>query len=218
LTGRGIIRVVATDPHSVIARTIAAPGEALKAVDLRLIEALAPSGHFTQRKQVTVVPVNTPFVIADVGASRFEVYDSLDKVYGLMSTVRADERFATFRFVTTWPTLKTAEKRALYSKHACHELNVFIHYKDPEFFKSTVAPFLVSKKDKTFVDLWLLGDNLTSYLEPWRYARLNAAEKVLLSRRLPGESARTARWLDERLRLQPPGRRCPPKFCVSHRG
>ena len=204
LTGRGIIRVVATDPHSVIARTIAAPGEALKAVDLRLIEALAPSGHFTQRKQVTVVPANTPLIIADIGASRFEVYDSLDKVYGLMATVRNDERFATFRFVTTWLNLKADEKKTLYSKHACHELNVFIHYKDPEFFKSTVAPFLVSKKDKTFVDHWLLGDNLTSYLEPWRYARLNAAEKVLLSRRLPGESARTARWLDERLRLQPP--------------
>ena len=204
LAGRGIIRVVATDPQSVIARTITAPGAPLHAVDLRLIEALAPTGHFTQRKQLTVVPANTPFIIADIGASRFEVYDSLDKVYGLMATVRNDERFATFRFVTTWLNLKADEKKTLYSKHACHELNVFIHYKDPEFFKSTVAPFLVSKKDKTFVDHWLLGDDLTGYLEPWRHARLNSAEKVLLSRRLAGESARTARWLDERLRLQPP--------------
>lgn len=204
LAGRGIIRVVATDPHSVITRTVAAPGAPLKALDLRLIEALDPAGHFTQRKQVTVVPSNTPMIIADVGASRFEVYDSLDKVYGLLATLRTDGRFATFRFVTTWPGLKAEEKKALYSKHACHELNVFVYHKDPEFFKATVAPFLASKKDKTFVDRWLLEEDLAGYLEPWRHARLNAAEKVLLATRLAGEPARTGRWLDERLRLQPP--------------
>lgn len=204
LAGRGIIRVVAVDPLSVVSRVVPAPGAPLRSLDMRLVDALKPDGHFNQRRQVTVVAANAPFTIADVGASRHEVYDSIDKAYGLFSTLRSDDRFATFRFVTSWPDLKPEEKRALYSKHACHELSVFVYHKDPEFFKAVVAPYLASKKDKTFIDLWLLGEPVEGYLEPWRHARLNSAEKVLLARRVAGEPARSARWLDERLLLKPP--------------
>ncbi|MBM4096378.1 MAG: hypothetical protein FJ261_06345 [Planctomycetes bacterium] len=204
LAGRGIVRVVAVDPLSVVSREVAAPGAPLKALDLRLVEALKADSHFIQRRQVTAVGSNTPFVIGDAGASRHEVYDSVGKVYDLLATLRPDSRFATFRFVATWPSLKPAEKRDFYSRHACHELSVFVYHKDPEFFKAVVAPHLTSKKDKTFVDQWLLGEPLEKYLEPWRHARLNTAEKVLLARRLADEPARTARWIDERVRMRPP--------------
>ena len=204
LAGRGIVRVVAVDPLSVVSRVVPEAGGPLRSLDMRLVDALKADGHFTQRRQVTVVGANAPFTIADVGASRHELYDSLGKAYSLLATLRPDERFATFRFVTTWPDLKPEEKRTLYSKHACHELSVFVYHKDPEFFKAVVAPYLASKKDKTFIDLWLLGEPVEGYLEPWRHARLNSAEKVLLARRVAGEPARAERWLEERLRLKPP--------------
>ena len=95
----------------------------------------------------------------------------------------------------TWPKLKPEQKRALYSKFACHELNFFLAKKDPEFFKAVVQPYLANKKDKTFLDHWLLGNDLHDYLAPWSYDRLNSVERVLLSQRIPGEPVRTQRHL-----------------------
>src|SRR5205807_226019 len=103
-----------------------------------------------------------------------------------------------------WPKLKPEQKRTLYAKHASHELHFFLAKKDPAFFQAAVRPFLANKKDKTFMDHWLLEDDLGQYLEPWWYGRLNTVERVLLAQRLRDEPARTARDLADRLRLQPP--------------
>ena len=73
-------------------------------------------------------------MLADVAGSRFEAYDSLAKVYALYATLSKDPKLAEFAFVLDWPKLKAEEKRALYSKYACHELNFFLSKKDPEFF------------------------------------------------------------------------------------
>ena len=104
----------------------------------------------------------------------------------------------------TWPTLKLAEKQAFYSKFACHELNFFIAQKDPDFFKAIVKPYLVYKKDKTFLDHWLLESDLKDYLQPWKFDRLNSVERVLLAQRLVGEPTRTARHLKDLYHLLPP--------------
>ncbi|MGC4004302.1 MAG: hypothetical protein QM811_14760 [Pirellulales bacterium] len=103
-----------------------------------------------------------------------------------------------------WPKLKDEEKREKYSKYACHELHVFLAKKDPKFFDAVVKPFLKNKKDKTFVDHYLLGNDLTEFLQPWRYAQLNTAEKVMLAQRIDGERKHTARRIDDLFSLLPP--------------
>src|SRR5262249_29154933 len=140
----------------------------------------------------------------DAAASRFEVYDSLAKVYALYSTLSKDANLAEFAFILNWPTLKPEEKRTFYSKYACHELNFFLAKKDAEFFGTVVQPYLRNKKDKTFLDHGLLGEDLSEFARPWQFGRLNTAERVLLAQRLAGEPSRTARMLDELQRLQPP--------------
>ena len=67
-----------------------------------------------------------------------------------------------------------------------------------------VKPYLANKKDKTFLDHWLLEDDLAEYLQPWQFGRLNTVERVLLAQRIKDEPARTARSLDDVFRLQPP--------------
>jgi hypothetical protein len=94
-----------------------------------------------------------------------------------------------FAWLLQWPKLKDEEKQAKYSEFACHELNFFLARKDPRFFQQVIQPYLRNKKDKTFMDEYLLGSDLQRYLEPWAYARLNMAERVLLAQRLPGEAA-----------------------------
>src|SRR5205823_2744837 len=142
-------------------------------------------------------PAGQAFVLTDAASSRFEVYDSLPRVYGLYATLSRDPKVAEFAFLLIWPTLKPEEKRTLYSKHACHELSFFLAKKDPDFFKAVVRPYLANKKDKTFLDRWLLEENLRSYAQPWQYDRLNTVERILLAQHIAGEAAKTNRHLSD---------------------
>ena len=58
-----------------------------------------------------------------------------------------------------WATTTNEEKLKHYSKNHCHELNIFIWFKDPVFFAETVKPYLLNKMEKTFVDYYLLGQH-----------------------------------------------------------
>ncbi len=61
-----------------------------------------------------------------------------------------------------------------------------------------------NKKDKTFLDHWLLGDQLTSFLDPWKYEQLNVVERILLAQRITGEQAWTVQHITDSLNLIPP--------------
>ena len=199
-----MIHVVAVDPLGTTSRSVTLTEKPAAFVDLRLKNGLNPTRHFTQQKQVTIVPKGQEFAIADVVGSRFQTYDSLAKVYSFYSTLSKNATLTEFGFILTWPKLKIEEKRDLYSKYACHELNFFLSKKDPQFFDAVVKPYLANKKDKTFLDHWLVGSDVSGYLKPWEYGRLNTVERVLLAQRLAGEPVRAARHLDDVLRLLPP--------------
>ncbi|MFO0805957.1 MAG: hypothetical protein U0791_22865 [Gemmataceae bacterium] len=204
LGARAMVQIVAVDPLSATLRTVSLNEQPTQFVDLRLKDGLNPAEHFTQQKQVTVLAQGQPFILNDVVSSRFEAYDSLPKLYTLYSTLTHDPKLAEFAFILTWPKLKDAEKRALYSKYACHELNFFVWSKDRPFFDLVIKPYLANKKDKTYLDHWLLGHDTSMYMEPWRHGRLNTVERVLLARRVPNEQLATARHLGDLFALLPP--------------
>ena len=66
-----------------------------------------------------------------------------------------------------------------------------------------VKPYLANKKDKTFLDHWLLDDDWQAYLDPWQFDRLNTVERVLLAQRIAGEGPKTARHLNDLFGLTP---------------
>lgn len=47
----------------------------------------------------------------------------------------ASSSWSKFSFLTTWPTLPAGRKAALYSRHACRELQFWLCMRDPEFFQ-----------------------------------------------------------------------------------
>ena len=204
LRGHQHLTVAVVDPLATVIRSVALPAVPAEILDLRLQTPLDPDGHLVQRQTVTVVEPGTPFTLDDVAASRFEAYDSLPTVFRLYTALSANPDLATFAFLLRWPGMEEAEKRALYSEHACHELNFFLSRKDPEFFAAVVRPGLESKKDRTFLDHYLLGDDLVAFLEPWAYGQLNAVERTLLAERIAAERERTTRHFGDRLALQPP--------------
>ena len=204
LGSHGMIQVVALDPLSTTSRSVALAEPAAKFLDLRLAHGLDPKLHFTQQQKISLLLAGKPFVLPDATSSRFEAYDSLARAYGLFATLSKDPKLAEFAFILNWPKLKAEEKRAQYSKYACHELTFFLARKDPEFFQEVIKPYLANKKDKTFVDRWLLGENLNEFLLPWNYERLNTVERVLLAQHIAGEPSRATRYLNDVVRLQPP--------------
>lgn len=201
-----LVQVVAVDHRHTVSRNITVPDAEAQFLDLRLARGLDPNKHFTQQRQVSVVAKGARLVVPDVTSSRFEIYDSLSRVFELYNTLSKNTLLAEFRFLIEWPTLDAATKREKYSKYACHELNFFLSRKDPAFFRAVVQPFLRNKKDKTFLDHWLLEEDLGRFVDPWSHARLNIVERILLAERLDGELPRTRRHVDDLLALLPRNR------------
>ena len=196
--------VVAVDPINTTYRSISLPEQKTQFLDLRLLRGLDSKGHFTQQKQITTVTAGQKFTLSDVTTSKFEAYDSLARVWGLYATLNHDPKLKEFSFVLEWPTLKQEERRTLYSKYASHELSFFLFNKDPEFFRDVIKPYLANKKDQTFLDRYLLEEDLSEFLEPWRFQQLNIVERILLARRLKDETSNAARHVRDLLALLPP--------------
>ncbi|MBT7302623.1 MAG: hypothetical protein HN849_24050, partial [Victivallales bacterium] len=172
--------------------------------DLRLRRAMAADRHFTEQKRVDIIAAGKPFTVRDMRSSKVRAYATLTDAYGLLKTLSGDGTLAEFEFVCRWPKLADEEKLTLYGKYACHELSFFVYQKDRAFFDKVVKPYLANKKDKTFLDHWLLGADLAGYLEPWAYGRLNIVERILLAQRLPAQAASTRRHVQDLYNLIPP--------------
>jgi len=198
------VHVVAVDPESTAYRSIALPQKPLEPRDLRLARGLDPERHFTEQRRIELVHAGTTTVIEDVATSKTEAYDSLERVYRLYRTLGGGEDLREFEFALRWPSLSPEEKRALYTRHACHELHFFLWQKDRPFFDEVIRPYLANKMHKTFLDEWLLGMDLARYLDPWAYARLNLVERILLGRRIEGERDAAQRHVRDLFELVPP--------------
>ena len=198
------VRVVAVDPLTVVSRDLALADTKPAMRDLRQVQALDSAKHFTEQKIVSVVPQAGGLEIKDITTSEINLYDSLDKVFNLLSTLSGNGTLNEFSFVLRWPELSATEKRTLYGKHACHELNFFLYQKDRVFFEEVILPYLKNKKDKTFMDQWLTGGNLTPWTQPWAFAQLNIVEQILLAQRGVTPADRMSRYVGDLCDMIPP--------------
>eukprot|EP00923_Selenidium_pygospionis_P020584 GHVN01035533.1.p1 GENE.GHVN01035533.1~~GHVN01035533.1.p1 ORF type:complete len:2468 (+),score=417.48 GHVN01035533.1:775-7404(+) len=175
--------------------------------DRRLVQGLDPHTHHCQQSQgVVMFPGKRYTVNASVG-TKFEVYEDLQSVWSLLCALVKDRSsLDIFDFVLSWPTLPMPSKCKMYSLHACHELSFFLSRKDPEFFKKVISPFLMNKKEKTFMDEYLLEFDLTQYLSPSKYNKLNIVERILLAHRCRQEGDHILRHVKEQLGVRPADR------------
>lgn len=155
----------------------------------RLARTLDPAQHLAERRRVEFLAAGGKAVLEDVRTARAETYDSLTAVHRLFAALSGDPGLQQFAFLLRWPQLTPEEQRRLYGEHACHELHFFLFHKDPAFFAAVVRPYLACKVHQTFLDQWLLGEDLQAWLEPWAFRRLNVVERILLARRLPADAA-----------------------------
>ncbi len=195
---------VAVDPQNTVSRIVSLSDDKNDFLDLRLARTLDVKQHYMQQKLISYVGAGESLVVPDISSTRFESYDTLSKVFSLYLALNNDPKLAEFSFLRNWPSLKPEEKQALYLKYASHELHLFLYKKDPEFFKKPVKPYLANKKEKKFIDHYLIDADLSDYAKPWNFEQLNTLERVLLGQRLKGEQDQVSRLIKEQVEMLPP--------------
>ncbi|MEZ6093666.1 MAG: hypothetical protein R3C03_05450 [Pirellulaceae bacterium] len=186
LNGKQHLTIVIADLFSVVKRTASLPESAVRVRDLRLKSALSNDTPVSKQKKIEILDAGKPFRIKDVLTAKFQVYDDLGDVFRYYEAL-GNSQLAEWRFLLNWGNATQEQKEKWYSEYACHELNFFIYQKDREFFDKSIKPFLENKYQKTLVDRWLLEEDLTRYLRPEEFSRLNAFELGLLAARLPAD-------------------------------
>jgi hypothetical protein len=204
LGGAQVVRVVCVDPRSTSVRTLPLPPRPLAVRDLRLPAALPADRHLREDRRLVALPAGATLTVGDRATSRVELVDTVEKLYRALCALSGDATLAAWDFLPRWHALPREEKLRLYSQHACHELAVFIRWKDPALFADAIRPYLASKLHPTFVDRALLDEDLTPYLASWRLQRLNGFERALLAIRVPAARAALARNLADDVDLVPP--------------
>lgn len=197
------ITVLALDAQDAVTRTLSLPEVDKAHEDRRLLLGLDPAKHFTEKKQVTCLLPGGALEVADITTTKLETYDTLARVYALHSTLSNDATLQQFSFALQWPKLSDADKGSKLSEFACHELHFFISRKDRAYFEKVVAPYLRNKRAKTFLDRYLLGEDLSEFLKPWAFGRLNVVERILLAGRIKGEGPSGARHVSDLLDVLP---------------
>ncbi len=197
------VTIIVDDPAGVSVRHLALPEKPLAARDLRLQLALDPQSHVTQQKTIAPLVPGQAIVIEDLATARVHLLDSVERAHAYLAALGGDDTLREFSFVTRWHAIPDGERRELYSKYACHELHLFLYFKDRPFFDAVVRPYLAHKRTKTFVDHYLLDADLTPYLEPRLLERLDAFELALLAQRLAADPA-LARILGDEVAMHPP--------------
>lgn len=204
LEGFGAVQVAALAPEQTVLRHLSLADLEPVRRDLRLAAAFDPERHLVARRQASHLAAGEKVELEGVEEGGARVYDTLGKVYDLFLALSGDETLKKFGFILDWSRLDEARKRELYAANACHELHLFLYRKDPPFFEKVVKPYLANKKDKTFLDAWLLGRDLSAWKNSWRFSRLNIVERILLAERLPEVRPEIQRQLKDLFELMPP--------------
>ncbi|MGV3482777.1 MAG: hypothetical protein ACO1RT_00010 [Planctomycetaceae bacterium] len=203
VAGMPIVQVIAADPLQVVRRTIYAERDDVEFADLRLAKALDAKRALAFARGVVIASANKPLDLKSLGSAQVQLYSSVADLMKLLMTMQSDARLNDFQPIASWHTLDHDGKRSLYGRLACHELHLFLSVHDPDFFEQVVRPYLQNKLEKQFVDHYLLDEDLTPWTQMWRYHELNAAEKVLLARRVPAMADTVRREFRELLEAIP---------------
>ena len=204
--GRGyrMLRLVAVDPVQVVSLDFPLADTSTIRRERRMGTDLDGNTAHAKKKQVSLLEADQSFKIVDFTTSRFRAIDSLKDAYDLLLTIHENSIFREFNFLLDWPVLEEKQKLEKYRAYASHELHFFLHRKDPEFFRKEIIPYLANKKEPTFLDNWFLKQDLSQYLEPVRFEKLNAFEKALLSTTRFASEKEMSRHLSEKSDLSSP--------------
>ena len=203
LNGLHMVHFVAIDDTWTDYREISLAEKGWVPVDLRLSNTFPLAEHVSQQQRIKPLAAGASLTLNEGAVSRLTIYSTLDKAYSLYRTSLPNSGIGEFEFLVRWNTLEDVKKAELYDKYASHELHLFLNRRDKGFFDKHVAPLIRDKKEKQFMDDYLLGHDLKRYTHPWSYQRLNVLERALLAERHPELRETTRHHLVDLVRQNP---------------
>lgn len=203
LAGASQLDVVLADDRAAVRRRVYLDEPADQFRDLRLEDVLDPATHVSQVRQITPLDAGDELVVRDIASATVDVIKTVAEVHGLYCAISGDPTLPELGFVGRWHDLGETRRRELYSKYACHELHLFLYFRDHAFFERVIDRYLAGKHHKTFLDDFFGGAPLERYLESWRYSRLNTLERILLAGRIADQLESTRRRIRDAVELVP---------------
>ena len=102
--------------------------------------------------------------------------------FQLLLNPSLNQLWSEFSFLLKFNELNEEEKKKKISSYFSHELNIFLFFRFPEYFRELVRPILKYKIEKTFIDYFLLNEEnlMIEYSHSHKLSTLNAFEKCLL--------------------------------------
>ena len=128
--------------------------------------------------------------IEDISSTELSLVDSLQTVKQVLKDLcklnyyNSKKLTSEFGWIDRWRRMKPQDKLNKFGTHASHELNLFLKFRDPEFFEAIVRPYLFNKMEKSFIDYFLLDKDgaMTDYYEKMHLQKtLNPLELALLA-------------------------------------
>src|SRR5204863_3682035 len=113
-----LVRVIVVDPALTSHVDLALPEQDGAVRDRRLRLALDPGKHFAEDRRVTAAAAGEALVVDDVRTGKLELVDSVARAHQMLLTLGADGTLRELAFVTQWPALDDATRRAKYAKYA----------------------------------------------------------------------------------------------------
>ncbi|HBJ38947.1 MAG TPA: hypothetical protein DDZ51_30205 [Planctomycetaceae bacterium] len=203
VAGMPHLQIIAADALTTMRRSLSAPLVDAELRDLRLAKHLELERALAFARGVVIASPGKPLDLKSLGTAQVQLYPSVGELLRLYMTLLPDARLKDFEPLVQWHTLDDAAKSDAYNQLASHELHLFLSVHDRDFFEKSIRPFLKNKVEKQLVDHYLLDEDLTPWTPMWRYRTLNAAEKVLLARRVPNMLPTVQREMREWVLMQP---------------
>ncbi|MFD0893980.1 hypothetical protein KBB96_11195 [Luteolibacter ambystomatis] len=200
------IHVVVTDGSFMSRTIIPLPPSSPPLRDLRLNRPLDPTKHHTGTRGAAFLARGEETAIDNMLDADWRAFTTLEEAWSYLAgaTPQSEHGLSDLAFLKDWSELKETDKLAALNESSGHELHLFLFRKDRAFFDKFVKPRLAEKMEPTFIDDYLLERDLTSYLRPYAWEKLNAAEKALLAHALPAARERIATDLRQRWELDRP--------------
>ena len=154
--------------------------------DTRLPKSRDPSKVYVYERFVYKASEGTEVVLKDVSNTEMSFVDDLPTMFDVLRALNSGGQprasFEAMEFLVRWNKLEENEQLLKYDSYSSNELNLFLYFKDPEFFENVVRPHISNKAKKSLVDSFLLGEltELEGYLRSFKLNDLTVLEKVLL--------------------------------------
>lgn len=136
-------------------------------------------------REVNYLKTNEKISIKNISSTEVFIISSLKELFECFRIfeINGSFNFQEWEFLCNWHLLSAMDKLKKYDKFYSHELNLFLFFKDNDFFDEVVRPLLQNKKEKEIIDHFLL-ENKLEFQNKFNFAcseNLNVVEKILLA-------------------------------------